>query len=670
MIRLSESNSFTPDQIEEILRMYFDVVGKRQYVGMRYVPIFGRKGEDSIEWDKTGPYEPLTVVTWMGGSYVSRRFVPAGIEIENTEYWAYTFSFDAQVEQYREEVLRVQGMVNELLEDIAQETSAREDDIAELRAYLLSVLVPFPVSGSKLGTSGQVLSTNADGTTTWVNPVVPSDAQAAAVITAWLNDHPEATTTVQDDSITDTKLKHAYGQLISNALKTTTTIVNNDYADAHSEYSDVDTFPINTCILVNGATADHLAHKPVDSFAGYIFTINRTGSIPQSGNPYNRDFSVQIAWSINTNNTSGYLWIRTRYNAWSPWKNVGFIADNTIDDAKLSHSTGNMISNALRTFDTIVDNTYADNHLQYSNVDTFPNNRTVLLSAVNSTHISNLPTPAGTTFSGYVTTMYRNGLYPPTGDGYNRQFTVQVAQAIRVDSTNTPVMYVRSKYAAWTDWQRVALASEIPEVETFKNRGAFRGLKDFTVLGDSISVSLAYPSVGQGITVKSWAKHMSHQMGADCDVYASGGQTTGGTIAADYYATATANAGGNQFAIVCLGINDLNNDIAEATFTSNYTQIVEDLLDNHDFVLCASIPACLKSGDQRAVFNTAIQGICTNTTGAFYVNVDAYNDKYKDFAYLGHMSSVGYACLAEYMSQAIDDTLGANTYFTHCNVDQ
>ena len=34
----------------------------RQYTGARYVPIFGRVGDESITWDNTKPYEPLTIV--------------------------------------------------------------------------------------------------------------------------------------------------------------------------------------------------------------------------------------------------------------------------------------------------------------------------------------------------------------------------------------------------------------------------------------------------------------------------------------------------------------------------------------------------------------------------------------------------------------------------------
>lgn len=56
------------------------------------------------------------------------------------------------------------------------------------------------------GTNGQVLSTNGDGTTTWVNQISPSDEQIGDAVSDWLEDHPEATTTVEDGSVTMAKL--------------------------------------------------------------------------------------------------------------------------------------------------------------------------------------------------------------------------------------------------------------------------------------------------------------------------------------------------------------------------------------------------------------------------------------------------------------------------------
>lgn len=90
----------------------------RQYIGARYVPIFGRKGEQSIQWDNTGTYEPLTVVLYQGNSYTSRQFVPVGVEITNQDYWVETGNYNAQIEQYRQEVLGFDGDITQNSEDI------------------------------------------------------------------------------------------------------------------------------------------------------------------------------------------------------------------------------------------------------------------------------------------------------------------------------------------------------------------------------------------------------------------------------------------------------------------------------------------------------------------------------------------------------------------------
>ena len=104
---------FTPQEIEQFLQEFFDVVGTRQYTGARYVPIFGRKDESSIEWNNTKPYEPLTIVLYQGNSFTSRQYVPIGVDILDTDYWANTGNYNAQVEAYREEVGRFTDSIKE-----------------------------------------------------------------------------------------------------------------------------------------------------------------------------------------------------------------------------------------------------------------------------------------------------------------------------------------------------------------------------------------------------------------------------------------------------------------------------------------------------------------------------------------------------------------------------
>lgn len=62
-----------------------------------------------------------------------------------------------------------------------------------------------PVS-SPYGNPGQLLRTNGDGTTIWVDDGLPTDEQTDMAVTNWLNNHPEATTTVQDNSIELSKM--------------------------------------------------------------------------------------------------------------------------------------------------------------------------------------------------------------------------------------------------------------------------------------------------------------------------------------------------------------------------------------------------------------------------------------------------------------------------------
>ena len=76
------------------------------YKGHRYVPkIIG-------EWDTGNQYEGLSIVTYQGKSYTSKKQVPAGIDISNKEYWVVTGNYNAQVEQYRQDVLEFEDEIN------------------------------------------------------------------------------------------------------------------------------------------------------------------------------------------------------------------------------------------------------------------------------------------------------------------------------------------------------------------------------------------------------------------------------------------------------------------------------------------------------------------------------------------------------------------------------
>lgn len=111
-------------------------MGVRQYVGARYVPIFGRTDEDSILWDNSKPYEPLTVVLYQGNSYTSRQYVPIGIDIHNEAFWANTGNYNAQVEQYRQEVRAFDGRITANADAIQEEAQTRSTAVTTLQANI------------------------------------------------------------------------------------------------------------------------------------------------------------------------------------------------------------------------------------------------------------------------------------------------------------------------------------------------------------------------------------------------------------------------------------------------------------------------------------------------------------------------------------------------------
>lgn len=89
----------------------------RQYIGARYVPKFYENSDNTSEWRSGVIYEPLTIVTYNGNSYTSKKTVPAevGNPSSNPTYWAATGTYNQQVEEYRQQVEAVQAEVDENL---------------------------------------------------------------------------------------------------------------------------------------------------------------------------------------------------------------------------------------------------------------------------------------------------------------------------------------------------------------------------------------------------------------------------------------------------------------------------------------------------------------------------------------------------------------------------
>lgn len=166
--------AFTPEEIGEIIEQFMETVGTRQYIGARYVPIFGRKGETSIEWDNTAPYEPLTIVLYQGNSYTSRQYVPAGIDITNLDFWAPTGTYNAQVAAYVAQVQQFDGRISQNTNDI----EALEDAVGDLQESNVH-LYAFPGDGSAIvitdGTTNILIDTAVNTAATTLKNWIQSE---------------------------------------------------------------------------------------------------------------------------------------------------------------------------------------------------------------------------------------------------------------------------------------------------------------------------------------------------------------------------------------------------------------------------------------------------------------------------------------------------------------
>lgn len=93
-----------------------------QYIGARYVPkLMG-------EWDATVAYEPLSMVTYQNGSYLSSQSVPTGTLPTNTTYWQNNGNRDVYIQQLQNAVA-----------DAEQDIASNEENIEELDARVTTL---------------------------------------------------------------------------------------------------------------------------------------------------------------------------------------------------------------------------------------------------------------------------------------------------------------------------------------------------------------------------------------------------------------------------------------------------------------------------------------------------------------------------------------------------
>lgn len=283
----------------------------REYIGARYVPLF------MGDWDNTVTYEPLSIVQYQGNSYTSRQYVPTGIEITNTAYWAETGSYNAQVEQYRQEVLdlaeEVSGLVPIATENILDDavTTAKIADDAITTDKVIDDAITSDKIADDAITSDKVLD-DAITTNKIADDAITSDKVLDdAITTGKIADDAITTDKVLDAAITTSKIADD-AITIAKMATAANKIVNENVPCLISAMRPVYRRELTQGRNVNGGCVFHYEGQLYYAFAiiersdvngATIYIVNSAGSTTASL------FTTAIGHAQNMTYLDGKLWI-------------------------------------------------------------------------------------------------------------------------------------------------------------------------------------------------------------------------------------------------------------------------------------------------------------------------------------------------------------------------
>ena len=152
--------------------------GPSLYVGARYVPKFA----DPIEWDTERGYESLTIVTYKGESYTSKCPVPPGIDIKNERYWALTGAYNAQVEEYKNQVKDLSQQVTGFASDnkeFRDKITQYDKDNAEMKNSVASTVARVDALAERVDNADAAISDLQAGQAQTVKDIAALEAKDA-----------------------------------------------------------------------------------------------------------------------------------------------------------------------------------------------------------------------------------------------------------------------------------------------------------------------------------------------------------------------------------------------------------------------------------------------------------------------------------------------------------
>lgn len=135
----------------------------RQYIGARYVTKIYENSNDpsSAEWESSVNYEPLTMVTYNNGSYLSKKEVPASIgnPAANPAYWVQTGFYNGQIASLQAQIDELKNTIvtPEMFGAVGDGVT---DDLIPLQNAFNTHLPVMGVAGKRYYSSGDIYAYN------------------------------------------------------------------------------------------------------------------------------------------------------------------------------------------------------------------------------------------------------------------------------------------------------------------------------------------------------------------------------------------------------------------------------------------------------------------------------------------------------------------------------
>lgn len=147
------------------------------------------------------------------------------------------------------------------------------------------------------GVAGQILRSKGNSDTEWVNQGAPTAAQVNAAVTEWMNNHPEASTTVEDGSITNEKLNNALKMIINYSYLTIPDMIADTNLEAGMCVSTLSGYSLNDgkgrMYYINNVLDMTKAYETLDNGL-YAYPMMSDVDIHADNRIFNSDDAVSI----------------------------------------------------------------------------------------------------------------------------------------------------------------------------------------------------------------------------------------------------------------------------------------------------------------------------------------------------------------------------------------